>query len=1492
MSKLKNPPSFDPEADDYASWKADVAVWKLFTDTAPEKIGGAIYLSTQNKARDVVRSVPTASIGTAEGYDLIIAELDKVYLTNESARAFAAFTNYYEYRRDAGDNWQRYIVEYEKRYLKVKQSVIGELHTGLQAFFLLKSANVTAETEKLARGIAKLEYPDMRDKLMKVFGDPGVLDSQDAAPQVKEETLYGYGYERGRGGRSRGASRGGSRGGFRGGTSFRGGRAGGRFAAGGRFGAGGRRCYYCDGIGHIKRDCPSRNQDDDSQGSQEGNVDEVNEQNFNLHITLISSRSSRLLHEALGKRVLDTGCSKTVAGVIWYVEYLSTLSADDRGSVTESKSKSVFRFGDGKETTSLKLVTVAIYIGKVRMLLDIDIVEFEIPLLISKGAMKQMDMKLDLVKDIVTVNGENIKLCCTSTGHYCLPISRFHLDLENVNVVFHLQDLLKCSDKQLKNKALKLHRQFSHPSKGKLVKTLREGGIGKSKFIKAVNDVSDNCKLCLEHKKPSLKPIVGFRLADTFNECICMDLKEFKHNVSWILHLIDGASRYSAACLISTKKKEVVVSKIFQIWIGYFGSPKKMLSDNGGEFANDVLMEMNEKLGVETATTAAESPFSNGVVERHNAILNEAFQKTLADVNCEPEMALSWAVSAKNALANHHGFCPNQLAFGWNVNLPTVMTDMPPALNKTTSSDIVRKNLEAVHNARANFIKAESSERIRRALRSKTRTCYDTVYLNGDLVYYKRKGKKGWHGIAKVVGQEGKTVLIRHGSAYHRCHPCHLQKAIPSEQKSSKKKKVTFSLAQKQDSDKTPVKDSSRVVGKPKSILKDSSGVVGQTQSKGSVDSDSSSESDENYDEDSDDNDGDNSSSGSDGNDDDENSDADDDGDNAGSDDVSGASSNEDVHTDNEISSENDVSSGPSSLNASASASPVMSSVMWPPLKSYIEYSLRDGSKGKATILSKQPKRGGSNSDWLNVHVDGQDKPSSVNWKHVLQWKMLPAPEKVVLLTASDELTQEVLDAKAKELKNLVDNDVYEAVPDRGQRRVSTKWVMTEKFKENIRLVKARLVARGFEENLKNTRTDSPTCSRQALRLCFVTAATMGWEIHSLDVTSAFLQGNIIEREVFVQPPAEWDGYKDGLIWKLKRCLYGLNDAPRAWYERVVQELKSSEGKTSLYDEAMFIWHDQNRLIGLLDSHVDDFVYCGTPKWHETVITPLFETFNIRESHSGSFKYVGLNVVQNNETVMIDQNVYIKKLEFIPISAERAKQRDETLTDVEKKNLRSLSGQLLWATTQTRIDSAFNACMISNYGKNPTVNTILLANKAVKKMQSVNVKLLFPNLGDVSKLEIITFADAAHANLPSGASQGGLIVFLAGNGKLAPITWQSRKLLRVTKSPFAAETMVQAEVADIGVLIGKMVAELYHVPMPVVRCHTDSKSLVDHLVTSHIIQDARLRVDIARIREMVKLSEINMRWVPKEEQLADSLTKAGASPKTLLDVLQAGCLHR
>ena len=146
-------------------------------------------------------------------------------------------------------------------------------------------------------------------------------------------------------------------------------------------------------------------------------------------------------------------------------------------------------------------------------------------------------------------------------------------------------------------------------------------------------------------------------------------------------------------------------------------------------------------------------------------------EKTFEDVRCAPDVALAWAVSAKNALQNHGGFSPNQLVFGRNINTPSVLTDRLPALTQVTSSDMMRETINAVHSSRTNYIAAESSDKIKKALRHKVRSYADIAYEKGDKVYYRRKNYKGWKGPAIVLGQDGQLVLVRHGGAFYRVHP-------------------------------------------------------------------------------------------------------------------------------------------------------------------------------------------------------------------------------------------------------------------------------------------------------------------------------------------------------------------------------------------------------------------------------------------------------------------------------------------------------------------------------------------------------------------------------------------------------------------------------------------------------------------------------------------------------------------------------------------------
>ena len=262
-------------------------------------------------------------------------------------------------------------------------------------------------------------------------------------------------------------------------------------------------------------------------------------------------------------------------------------------------------------------------------------------------------------------------------------------------------------------------------------------------------------------------------MATKFQETVAMDLKFYNGKI--ILHLIDHCTRLSASALIPDKNPETIIKYTFKIWISVYGSAEKFLTDNGGEFANEKFIDMCEQLGIVVKTTAAESPWSNGLVERHNLVLAEMLDKVLEDTKCNIEIALAWCINAKNSLSNVHGFSPYQLAIGSNPKLPTVITDDLPALTNQPATKILSDNLQALHKAREAFMASENSERIRRAMSHNIRTTGDVKYLTGDSVLYKRTSSREWHGPGKVLGQDGQQVLVKHGSIYVRVHPCRLQ---------------------------------------------------------------------------------------------------------------------------------------------------------------------------------------------------------------------------------------------------------------------------------------------------------------------------------------------------------------------------------------------------------------------------------------------------------------------------------------------------------------------------------------------------------------------------------------------------------------------------------------------------------------------------------------------------------------------------------------------
>ena len=143
-----------------------------------------------------------------------------------------------------------------------------------------------------------------------------------------------------------------------------------------------------------------------------------------------------------------------------------------------------------------------------------------------------------------------------------------------------------------------------------------------------------------------------------------------------------------------------------------------------------------------------------------------------------------------------------------------------------------------------------------------------------------------------------------------------------------------------------------------------------------------------------------------------------------------------------------------------------------------------------------------------------------------------------------------------------------------------------------------------------------------------------------MDVKTAFLQGERLDRNVFLQPPPEAN-CPAGYIWKLNRCVYGLADASLKWYDRVRKFMIQNGCKVSSIDPALFLWHDEGRLVGIIAVHVDDFLWSGTKQFENIVIGKLRNTFKIGKEDSQSFKYLGLDIVHTSDGgINLVQNKY------------------------------------------------------------------------------------------------------------------------------------------------------------------------------------------------------------------------------------------------------------
>nr|GFA15509.1 putative ribonuclease H-like domain-containing protein [Tanacetum cinerariifolium] len=217
-----------------------------------------------------------------------------------------------------------------------------------------------------------------------------------------------------------------------------------------------------------------------------------------------------------------------------------------------------------------------------------------------------------------------------------------------------------------------------------------------------------------------------------------------------------------------------------------------------------------------------------------------------------------------------------------------------------------------------------------------------------------------------------------------------------------------------------------------------------------------------------------------------------------------------------------------------------------------------------------------------------------------------------------------------------------------------------------------RAIGNTQEEGIDYEEAFAPVARIEAIRLFLAYASFMGFMVYQMDVKSAFLYGTIKE-DVYVCQPLRFEDpdYLDK-VYKVVKVLYGLHQAPRAWYATLTNYLLENGFQRGKIDETLFIKWKKGDIL-LVQIYVDDFIFGSTNKdlckAFEKLIQDKFQMSSIGELTL----FLGLQVKQKQDGIFISQDKYVAKIlrKFSLIDGKSA----STPIDTEKPLLKDPNGE-------------------------------------------------------------------------------------------------------------------------------------------------------------------------------------------------------------------------
>ncbi|CAI5992664.1 unnamed protein product [Closterium sp. NIES-64] len=464
-----------------------------------------------------------------------------------------------------------------------------------------------------------------------------------------------------------------------------------------------------------------------------------------------------------------------------------------------------------------------------------------------------------------------------------------------------------------------------------------------------------------------------------------------------------------------------------------------------------------------------------------------------------------------------------------------------------------------------------------------------------------------------------------------------------------------------------------------------------------------------------------------------------------------------------------------------------------------------------------------------------------------------------------------------------------DAVPPPGANIVSGMWIFRVKRPPGSPPVfKARYVARGFSQRqgVDYFQTFSPTPKMTTLRVLLHVAAHRDYELHSLDFSTAFLQGSLHEEIWLRRPPGFTGSFPPGTQWSLRRPVYGLRQAPREWHDTLRTTLAALGFAPSTADPSLFLRTDTSLPPFYILVYVDDLVFATADTAGLAYVKSELQKRHTCTDLGELRSYLGLQITRDRarRTITLTQSHMVQQVlqrfgftysspQATPLPTRHSLSALPSDESVESSGpYAELVGCLMYLMTCTRPDLAYPLSILARYvapGRHRPEH-MAAAKRVLRYLCSTSGMGLV--LGGRSPVVLTGHADASWADdqATQRSSQG--YTFGLGSGS---VSWRATRSSSVLGSSCEAEIYAGAMAAQELRWLTYLLTDLGEPPRSPPVLYVDNKAMLAlcrEQRLEHRTKHIALRYFLAR--ELQQRGQLRLAYVASEANTADVFTKA------------------